>query len=212
MIWQEGGTLALTPQGRRWIFNRDDLFASNPDDQCGVRINTIASLRSAAQERIVYLEYERDGTRQRAQLWPKGLFPINVAAFASYEQVVERQYPEHQPSKALARFRATETAAVLNEIEYLLKDAYGGFSQIERAELYCAAAGQVGVHIADLPSRSYSYQPLRSSDLTPTNADGPCGIEINTIASLVEAWLQGKLYVLVHRSDGMLLRGQIPHP
>ena len=210
LIWQEAGTFTQTANGKEWRFGRGDILESGVQEGCGVVINTVASLHAAAQQRHLYLEYYRDGVRHRAQLWPSDQVPIEVTTFASHEQVIEQQLTGQGPVKSQARFRATETAAVLNQIEYLFNDSYGGFSQIERAELYCAPAGQAGVRVADLPSRSANYQPLRRADLVPASSDGPCGVEINTIASLVEAWLQGRLYILVARTDGLLLRGQIP--
>ncbi len=211
-VWQDSGTFTQTPRGKQWRFGRDELLDNGSLELCGLAINTIASLRAAAQQRLIYLEYDRDGARHRAQLWAKELLPLEVEVFPSLDQTVDPQIPDSSKNKTRVLFKATETRSTLNEIHYMFADRLI-YSQVERLELFCAAAGQAGVPIAELTARSSeSYTALRQSDLRPASADGPCGVEVNNIASLVEAWLQGRLYVHVQKTSGKVLRGQVPHP
>ena len=79
-----------------------------------------------------------------------------------------------------------------------------------KERLYCGPPGMEGEQVAEL--KTGDYRLLTSSIIQPVSPGGVCGMTINTVASVVEALLQGKLYVVLVAKDGTIRRGQILNP
>lgn len=210
LIWQA----VSTPPGaeKRWRISREDLLQATG---CDAPINTIAGLRGTAVKRLLYVEFERDGTTHRGQLWPKDLMAdrVHIASAVATEGQVVASDANRGSSRINTRIRLNERDEVLNGLEYFL-DGSSAPQPLASAALHCAPAGAEGPAIAELQtaSRSTRWIRLTSANLNPAGSSSPCGLEINTIASVVEAYLQGNLYFRLEATDGQVWRGQIPRP
>jgi hypothetical protein len=210
LIWQ---AVSIPPGAeKRWKISREDLLLATG---CDSNINTIAGLRGTAAKRLVYVEFERGGVTHRGQLWPKDLMAdrVHVASAVATESQVVVSDVNRGSSRINARIRLNERDEVLSGIEYFI-DGSNAPETLTSAALHCAPAGVEGPVIADLQaaSRSTRWIRLTTTRLQPTGESNACGLEINTVASVVEAYLQGNLYFRLEASDGQVWRGQIPRP
>ncbi len=210
LLWQADGR----PSGaeKRWAITRDSLQPA--PENCGVAISTIASLRGAAEQRLIYVEYERNGATHRGQLWPKTLMAdsIHVASTIASEGQVVGSEADHGNSRLTAKLRFNEQTRVLDSIDYNLGGTRAS-DPLQSAALHCAPAGVEGPAVAELRTdRNGRWLKLTTAGITPVGGSEACGMEINTVASLVEAFLQGHLYFRLEDTVGRVWRGQVPLP
>ena len=211
LLWQAGAAAPGRP-GKHWEIHSEDLLSNNALEVCGVTVNNVAGLRTAANRRLLYVEYERSGQTHRGQLWPRELMSERVwtpMAIATPDQVAGAP-PTPAPDKSeknRVHFRISEYAGSLDRIGYFVQDD----GKEVTAALYCAPPGHSGERLAELNSgRGRDWQWLEQTDIRPVGQTSSCGMAINSVASLVEALLRGHLYTLIERPDGSRLRGQIP--
>ena len=201
-----------------WSISAEELFASEGNAQCGATVNNIASLKAAAEQRLLYVEVGRDSERYRTQLWPDidkgagGYLVYEDRVVTSTRQVIGRPAGVSESKKSMD-FLIYDYGRTVGLFGYHIWRQNIEGLKITDVTLHCAPAGETGPKVADLEfgflADAYYANWLHNEKITPTSPASPCGMEINNIASLTEALFRGNLYVLLTREDGMLWRGQL---
>ena len=209
LVWDSLDARPLVNQDLR-IFG-SDLITTDADDQCGMPINNVATLKAAADERRLYVELERRGQRLRGQLWPRSinlqkLGFVSIAG-SSDQQAVDAEHAAPQWIRTTAMLSFSEFTDTLDYVGYTVPQGHS----FRAVNLHCAPAGRNGDIVAPLP---LGRGVLSNLEIIPASSGGPCGMEVNGVASLLEAVLRGNVYVSFepHEHWKPLLRGQFQHP
>jgi hypothetical protein len=208
VVWQA----SEFPDGRRkhWQLDRSALIRTT--GECDQPISTIAGLRRAAEDRILYVEYEINGVPHRGQLWARALMADQsrtVSALATKAQVVDPN-ERANVNKIVARMRLSDQGGL--KVHYFL-DAANAPEPLSAATLHCGPPGAVGPIVAELRlTPNATWNLLAPRRLSSVASDDACGLEINNTASLVEAYLRGLLYFRIEGGGGEIWRGQVQVP
>ncbi len=197
-------------------FHNGEIIAADPAGPCGVRINNLASLAAAAQERRLYVELHTEGVLIRGQLWPT-MDPKPIA-WLSDQQVVGAGStpPRWERSWIALSFTEDDTANLLSETRppsgglYSFQQYTPFPGQFQSLTLYCGRAGENGEILMALAPEGLA--DWDKGALFPTHPAGPCGMAVTNTASLLEAVLRGNVYVVGVLNDSTQLRGQFLPP
>jgi hypothetical protein len=195
------------PAGYRFQWQLDRSALLDAAAECDNPLRTIAALRKLAEDRALYVEYEIGGILYRGQLWPRVLMERSgtASALATAAQVVDSS-ERASSHKVVARLRLSEQGGV--GLQYFIDDS-NATGRLSEATLHCGPPGAVGPIVAELrTSPNASWTSLAGTGISATSSDGPCGMEINNSASLIEAYLRGLLYFRLRGTGGEIWRGQ----
>ena len=209
-----------------------DLIANAPNEECSMTVNNVASLKSAIERRLVYVEILAQGRKHRTQLWPRskyqdgqggsqGLYYESHVVVSS-DQVVDSA-TEAYPGKITVEFLIKDNGKTSGLFGYYIAKRKIGWNSesavnIVDVALHCAPAGENGPRLAQLEFgyvAEPSWEPfnyLSNKDIIPSSGSLSCGLDINDIASLWEALFYGRIYVELEREDGAIWRGQLSRP
>ena len=190
-----------------------DLTVQSPSGPCPVDISDVASLKQAANLRLLYVEYERNGELVRGQFWPKRLATSDyrLRTYLSTEQVPGSAV--NPPAKRLdpATLRLQDHTRNLDFLDITWsRKSLEGFNY-QDALIRCGPPGADG----ELIARGSEFgRYLRNVHIHPTDGTGSCGMVISTVASIVEALLRGWLFIelIPAGTDEPLRRSQFPSP
>lgn len=178
--------------GSLWLVGADILPAGQ-ESNCGLPVNNIASLRAAADARKLYIQAElqdADSEPVRAQLFRDMVRVVKV--HVASDQVVSS---DGNPVTARGDLSAMLFfSRRLNAIRYTT-DFKPGATSIVGFRLRCAPPGQNGPVISQRFNDALRDGEITNTSVAPADATSTCGMTINNIASMYEAFQSGHLYL-----------------
>ena len=216
-VWQQTGVSTAEV----YKLMNDSISPVLNSPSCPVELVNVAALRQAADQRLLYVQFEFRGETVRGQLWPRrvsnrpGYIDVSTIAGASSAQEVSSISAPPSSVKDTVQLRFNEFDRDLTTIQYSLGRRL--VSHWYSIELMCGPPGLDGVVITELTGFGGL---LTNDDVRISEGLGACGAPINNLASIFEAYLRGNLYVRMTRGEvppqleryPMHLRGQFPTP
>ncbi len=189
------GVPTISEYGQRIVIGEEDILPQDKSGPCGLAINTLDSLESAALARRLYVLADTELGTIRGQIWPRNPSITVTPAKLSARQVVEGPREANSNSVSLEIKQGFKAAWVTAQAR----------REAVSLTLNCAPAGENGPVVAMLLANS---GPLRNEDIIPTSGDEVCGMTVNNLASLAEAVSLGRIYAIQTFASGGAIRGQ----